>query len=105
MRVSSIISCVSKKMDSLASLYGMSSGLNDVNCVVGDVVKIKEDWGSYGEERSYGFEFVSAHEVKTLLCRGYSLVSSTMLATVVRRRGKFDDCIPKSSSTSPVPRR
>lgn len=47
MRVSSIISWVSKKMVNLASLYGMSFGVNDLNVAMGDVVKIKESWGSY----------------------------------------------------------
>ena len=42
MRVSSIISWVSKKMDNLASLYRISFGVNDLNVAVGDVVKIKE---------------------------------------------------------------
>jgi hypothetical protein len=50
MRVSSIISWVSKKMVNLASLYGMSFGVNDLKAAVGDVVKIKDSCGSYGQK-------------------------------------------------------
>ena len=51
-------------MDSLASLYGISFGLNDVNVSVEDVVKIKEVWVSYQERKIiHEFGFFS-HEGK-----------------------------------------
>jgi hypothetical protein len=38
-------------MDNLASLYEMAFGVKDLNVAVGDVVNIKESWGSYGGKR------------------------------------------------------
>jgi hypothetical protein len=42
MRVSSIISCVSKKMDNFESLYGIESGVKDENVASGETVKMTE---------------------------------------------------------------
>ena len=54
-------------MESLASLYEISFGVNDLNVAVGDVVKINESWGSYGAEAMVNMNpFLHAKQGATL---------------------------------------
>ena len=106
MRVSSIISWVSKKMDNLASLYGISFGVNDLKVAVGDVVKTKESCGSYRAEIIVNWSpFLHVNRGIRIPCKKYNHPSCIVLVIVGHRRGRFDDYIRRPSSTSRAPHR
>ena len=90
-------------MDNLASFHLIAFGANDLKVAVGDVVKIKEGWGSY-EQSHLSVRVPSLHK-NYVLCKKYSLASCTELAIGVRRRGRFDGYIPGPNNTSRAPRR